>query len=510
MADDRLADWVRALAPHVQAVSFYEPILAGRAGVDRHAYSDIYGLFRPELLLREGVAVLDAVAAPPVALRVLDIACVPVHWDDLPKGRIYAALVAALRHNAGTLRELALPVSTVCVRALDSVQLPALEVAAFEHRAPKRWSVWKCEIEHMLRALQNSVAGVRDLRLAYSGKPLLCTKGLSAPFLRSVRTLDVRTFRKDLAAETPAICESFPELRCVRWNSRLDVAGMQWLVAACPQLEEIHFDALFKYGDIRGRYSHVHIVDYPLALDRNVTELPLVFAAARDKLRSVALHGEIPAEVLHWLANDCPNLLNLALDVRPSNVAALVPLLGGQCRSIQSLRLQYAKHNWRPVEALGTAGWRTLTEAVCSASDALREVMVMNMDPLWGGEEDVEALVAAMCEMLKRLGNRAQKVVFHVKASTWGLNNLFRAVRRVLEAATEWCENLEWLEVDLIMDSCLNYDSFDREQLRFEEALLLRAREQLWASALGLHFLGLGYSKLEKMGFWEEAKALEG
>lgn len=484
VSNARTADWVRALAPYVQAVSFHDPKFVNlrRTRAIRCC--------RPDKVLREGLALIEAVSEPLVALRVLDLSHVPVHFDDLPKDKFYGALITALRHNAITLRELSLPVSLVCARALEEVNLPALEVAEFDFRSHNMWEArhdnnpLTCDLARMLRALQKSGRDgkvVRDLRLVNMKNKVTELDGLSREFLRGLTALDVGTARDAKDESLIATLPSFPELRIVRWNLRLTEAGMQELVAACPLLEEIHANSDKLYVDKTHDAHNEH--------DGDASKLPNVFEATRGKLRSITLRGNISASIIHALGDSSPLLEKLALDVRPTNVSALVPLLTSKCRKLQCLELRYV-NDPTSMEMLGTVGWRSLTAAVCGASDALRIVTVMNSRKIFSTESDIEGAVADMCEMLKRLGDRAEKIVFHVPVSISEYRVLIGATLRVMEAAKKWCGNLEYFKVDLMSDNDYLWDS--EEEAQTECARLRKERDKFWKSKESLHFLSLG------------------
>lgn len=488
VAKTRLADWAHALLPHVQAVSFYDDSLVNYAGVDLSIARDHAGMLLQVALLREGIAVLEAVSEPPVALRVIDLVCVPVFRNEHLKETFYGALVTALRHNAASLRELALPVSDVCARALDKVHLPALEVALFEFSEPNyveselSEKPWLCDMARMLRALQKSGGGgkgVRDLRLENLVRaPLL--DGLSLEFLHGVKTLEVDCGLAD-AFDMTSVVHLFPELRCVHWNMTLIRADVERLVAACPLLEEIHNGAKPLYRDDPDDFYDI------------VDELARTFQATGGKLRYTSLiemNGNIPSDLINALGVSSPHLEKLDVSLSRSNASALVPLLTTQCRKLQSLCL------FCEVDAPGTAGWKCLTAAVCGASDTLREVEVlgnvghdMNFFDGFTNEHDVQGLVVGMCKMLEKLGDRGLKVSFKLDTRVEEFRIIFGALRHVVEAATKYCENIEWFEVSLGvgLDCIWN----NEEEINREFYGLLEAVEMLRTSARRLHFLAL-------------------
>lgn len=502
----RLADWVRALAPFVQAVSFHDTILDGSARTDYSESNTYRFYFTLGIVLREGVDMLKAVAEPLVALRVLDVACIPVYWADPVDIRVL--LTNALHHNAATLRELALPVSYICVRALEQVCLPALEVAEFDFRSHNlgesgRFVVpWTCDMARMLRALQKSRGdgkGIHDLRLwNITSKQMMGMEsdGLSQEFLSGVTALDVKPCPYSGEWGMVAMCASFSELRSVRLRLCLTEARMKRLMAECPHLEEIHVDSQITYADTYFDSDHE---------DQYLDELPRVFEAARGKLRSISLRGDISGYILLALGATNPKLENLVVDVRPWNVSSLVPLLTSQCRKLQSLELRYGE-TLTNTEVLGTAGWKSITEAVCGASVELRTLIVLSLNDETGVEEDVEGLMAGMCEMLKSLGDRAEKVVFNVPTSVLEYRVLFEAERRVIEAATKWCRNLQCFAVSLAINFDHEWNS--KEEERTECVALLKARDKLLISAPRLHFIYLGRidNVAEERGFSNEAK----
>lgn len=498
----KLADWVRALAPHIKVVSFYEPMLARLAGGTSYHWDICPGNFKPRSLLREGITVLEAVSEPMIALRALDLTHVPVYWDDTPKGtlnsKLHSSLAIAFRHNAATLRELALPVSDVCARALEEVHLPKLEIAAFEFRAPEYLESeqaeepWQCDIARMLHALQVSGGGgkgIRDLRLRnVLRNPLLGrdADGLSPEFLRGVKALDVVTLLAhwcdNKQADIATTCELFPELKCVRWNTHFTGEVMEHMVAKCPLLEEIHIDTHMTYLDIPGAMKVFGVR----------CELPRVFEGAGDKLRSIILHGVFSTETIHALGATNPNLGSLELDVNLCNVSALVPLLTSQCRKLHNLDLKFYENPMQGLAVPAMDGWQSLITAVCGASDALHVLKVADMEYTFADARDNDVLVEGICEILESLGDEVENVEFDIAVRITDYQVLFAAVRRVVETAIGWCGNLEKLSVTMETEEASHWNN--EEEKIMERASLLRAQKRLWKSARRLHCLDLGRS----------------
>lgn len=472
---DNLADWVRVLAPYVQAVSFDDSKLPER---DYHSHH------KSDRVLRESIANIKAVTEPLVALRVLDAYNLPFDLGEHDVTR--SVLVAALRHNAATLRELALPVCYVCARALEEVRLPVLEVAQFDFRKSGFWVTRITEkpgmynMADMLRALQKSRGGdkgVRDLRLGnFLSMPLMRTEehGLMPEFFSGVRALEVTPDMRGKDLDVAEICALFPQLRCVHVPWGLTESRMRRLVQACPLLEDIHI----------GRDAPMWIIVEEV---HDVGLLPGIFEAVSGKLRSIVLCGTISADSLHALGVTNPNLASMKLVVWQGNVSELLQFTS-QCRMLKKLELVYSAH-WDDHVGVGSVVLQCMTAAICGASDALRVVTVTMKKYRYSGGENVDELVLALCEILKRLGLHAEMVTFRVSPETREYQVLFEAVRRIIEAATKWCRNMLSFQVDFAMYDMSYWNSM--EEMQAECAALVEARDRFWTSAQSLHRLDL-------------------
>lgn len=171
VAQTKLADWIHALAPHVQAAIFYDPSLVDPIGhMDRNVGD-------PNESKPQNYDAKDLPSsmqsqnpwAHYMSLTLLMYLCSIMISLEI------CSTTVLLSYNASKLRELELPVSKDCARALDEVRLPALEVAAFDFRVPKYRmperadKPWMRDMARMLRAFQKSGGDVKGCESSECG-----------------------------------------------------------------------------------------------------------------------------------------------------------------------------------------------------------------------------------------------------------------------------------------------------------------------------------------------------
>ncbi|PXF40373.1 hypothetical protein BWQ96_09915 [Gracilariopsis chorda] len=471
-AEEKLSNWIIALGPFVRAVSLWAPNSHNNGFTSQAMNSE-----RFNSLLR----ILNAVAWRNVSLTVLDLrdARLTFHSED-KQASLMDGLLRALQQNRLTLKELALPLTPVCVDTLKRVVMPALQILDVESPDFSSWpqpSHSEYSASYHERALRGLIACYGRVYGSNFGSvhTLRYTSNtVSFRFCRTLGTLCSSTTFDSIKVLKVTSCIGIDEFVAVfpgLESLYLDLAyitpqAMQSIVRSCPNINQIHLKAM--------------------ELLEGISTVRETLQFADGKLRAFRVRQELSPTELNRIGESNQNLSFLETRIAPESIPSLSQMFYRSFKNLRQLTLHICDQS---EQTIGIEGWRLLCDG-CKNLSCLERLTIG--DPWYRRtERDVEGFLNAVQQILQDMGSRAKSFRLYTPAEIYEVGELVHELCRLMRTCSVHTKNMEELvlRISVPLYEYSFEDSFQAEKSLFMN--LLETRNHLISSLSQLYHLDL-------------------